>query len=242
MSRIKTIDYYEKWNKKKGKKNLYLREKIALKMIKKISPKKVLDIGCGNGFFMEKIKTSLPELTVEGVEYSKYNINICKKKGFKTKKADLNIKIPYKNKEFDMVYVGEIIEHLYNPDLFLKEVNKVLKDKGYFILSTPNLCAWFNRILFPFGIQPVFMESSTESKLVGAGPLKGLKKESLPVGHIRIFNKDAITDLLKKEGFKILKIKGAVFDSFFPKPFLFIDRFFSLFPSLSADLVILTKK
>jgi ubiquinone/menaquinone biosynthesis C-methylase UbiE len=242
MSEVKTIDHYKDWNRKNKKKNMYLREKISLKMIKRINPEKILDVGCGNGFFMEKIKISLPKTEILGVEYSKHNINISRKKGFKVKKADLNSKIPYQDKGFDMVYAGEIIEHLYNPDLFLREVYRVLKDKGYFILSTPNLCAWFNRILVPLGIQPVFVETSTESKLIGAGPLLKFKKESLPVGHIRVFNLDAITDILKKEKFKILQTKGAVFDSFFPKPFLFIDRLFSLIPNLAADLVILSRK
>jgi hypothetical protein len=88
----------------------------------------------------------------------------------------------------------------------------------------------------------LFIETSTESKFIGAGPLKRFKKEPLPVGHIKIFNYDAISDLLKKERFKILKVKGAIYDSVFPRIILFIDNLFRIYPKLSADFVILSQK
>ena len=134
------------------------------------------------------------------------------------------------------------IEHLYNPDNFLSEINRILKKQGHLILSTPNLCAWFNRIIFLFGIQPLFVETSTKSKLIGGGPLKKLKNGKTPVGHLRIFNKDSIIDLLEENEFEIINIKGAIFDSGFPKWLLFFDNLFRIFPSLSSDFVILARK
>ncbi len=153
----------------------------------------------------------------------------------------MNKGIDYEDEFFDIVYAGEVFEHLYNPDFFLQEASRVLKKGGFIILSTPNLSAWFNRIIFPLGIYPVFMEASTESRMVGAGPLKSLKAGSMPVGHIRIFNVQALKDIFKLNKFKVVELKGAVFDSYFPKPFLFIDRIFTLFPTLSSDLIIVGK-
>jgi len=40
---------------------------------------------------------------------------------------------------FDLVFAGELIEHLYDTDYFFEEANKVLKAGGYLIITTPNL-------------------------------------------------------------------------------------------------------
>jgi SAM-dependent methyltransferase len=243
-----TQDYYKEWSKIKEsqKRELYHRERIALKIIKNIiKPNiKFLDLGCGDGFFMDQVIKIFKEIKVFGVDNSADELKKAKGKNLNVKRFNLEKRLPYNDGEFDIVYAGELIEHLFDPDFFLKEANRILKEKGYLLLSTPNLCAWFNRIIFPLGIQPVFMESSTKSKLIGAGILKRLKKEELPVGHIRIFNLDAILDLLKSQNFRIIHKEGAVFDSYFHNSiFLIIDKLFSLLhPSLAADLIILAQK
>lgn len=240
---INQKDYYAKRNRKTGK-NLYYREKISLKFIKKIfKPKnKLLDLGCGEGIFLNALRRNIPSLIVKGIDFSNSNVIKVRKNHLEVKKSDLSKGICYKKEEFDMVYAGEVIEHLYNPDFFLQESNRILKKGGYLIISTPNLCAWFNRIVFPFGIQPIFMESSVESKFIGSGILRGLKKDPIPVGHVRVFNLTAIKDLLKSKNFEILEEKGAVFDACFAKPLLLIDKLFTLFPSLSSQIVILARK
>lgn len=236
------IDYYDKGKWEQRQKSLYQRERIALKIINTLKEKtNILDIGCGDGTFLANIKANNPQVKLYGVDFSKFQLE--KAKTIATvKQANLEKGIPFKENTFDVIYCAEVIEHLFNPDFLLEECNRILKKNGYLILSTPNLCAWFNRILFPLGIQPLFLEPSTKSKCIGAGPLKRLKDGTTPVGHVRIFNKDAITDLLTENGFQIIKIKGAVFESGLPKPILLIDNIFKFIPSFAADLIILAKK
>jgi SAM-dependent methyltransferase len=45
--------------------------------------------------------------------------------------------IPLEDKSFDSVFAGEVLEHVFNPDIFLKEANRVMKMNGLFLLSTP---------------------------------------------------------------------------------------------------------
>lgn len=237
-------DYYSEWARVKPRTNLYFREKKAFELIKKISKPgdKVLDLGCGNGLFLKNLQGRFPRLDINGMDFSQEEVKIAKSRGLNVRQGDLSKKLPYKDGKFDIVYGAEIIEHLFDPDFLLSEANRILKDGGYLILTTPNLCAWFNRILVPLGIQPVFMETSTKSKKIGAGIMKFLKKESLPVGHVRIFNIDAIKDIIKSEGFSVLDIKGGIYDSYFPKSLQMVDRLFSLFPSIASGFIILSRK
>lgn len=54
--------------------------------------------------------------------------------------------IPFKSNTFDSVVAGELIEHLDQPNLFLNESYRILKKKGYLILTTPNKNSWINKI------------------------------------------------------------------------------------------------
>jgi len=243
----KPIDFYEYWSEDKSRKDvLYDREKIALKLISKIIKRNdtFLDVGCGNGRFMYFAQRKFSDLKIRlcGVDYSRAEIKTVKKRGLEAHQGDLSKGINFEKNSQDIVYAGEVIEHLYDPDFFLKEINRVLKLGGYFILTTPNLCAWYNRMLILFGIQPLFLESSTQSKLVGADFLKKFKQDAHPVGHVRIFTFGAMKDLLEMNGFKILSVKGSIFDSGLPKFALCVDRMFKINPKLSSNLVIIAQK
>lgn len=53
-------------------------------------------------------------------------------------RGDINDGLPYADRFFDTVYMGQLLEHLENPGKALREVHRVLKDDGVFILDTPN--------------------------------------------------------------------------------------------------------
>ena len=47
-------------------------------------------------------------------------------------------KFSFENNRFDLVISLAVLEHLKNPDIFLNEIQRVLKDESYLFLSTPN--------------------------------------------------------------------------------------------------------
>jgi ubiquinone/menaquinone biosynthesis C-methylase UbiE len=239
---MKTIDHYSGVWDKKDRRYLLDRELISLNFIKGIlrPNQKILDVGCGSGNFLEHLVQLNKRIQLFGIDYSDSMIKKNSSKHFIFKKVDLNTGILFKDESFNIVYAGEIIEHIYNPDFFLREINRVNKKNGYLILSTPNLCAWYNRLLILFGIQPLFVESSTKSNKIGAGILKKFKGTNV-VGHLRIFNKDAIVDLLEANGFKILKLRGTTFQSF-PGWLQKIDKLFAHLITFSSGFIILARK
>jgi SAM-dependent methyltransferase len=240
------IDYYdeEKWGEAiLTKDELFDREKKSIKLIRSIEKRKgkLLDVGCGVGFFMDKLEKSGSKLEMHGVDYSPYNLKRAKKLGFTFKRCNIEEGIPYNDGFFDIVYAAELIEHLVNPDYFLGECNRLLKKGGSVIVTTPNLCAWYNRLLVLFGIQPLFYETSTVSPKVGGGPIRFLKQGKIPVGHIRIFTIRAMKDLLESQGFEVTTVKGAHFAAL-PKWIRWIDDIFTIYPRLSSGMIVVAKK
>ena len=100
----------------------------------------ILDIGCGGGLLSEPMFRLGAKVT--GIDASEKNIKIAK---FHSKKQ--NLKINYlctspdnmKGKEkFDVVLNMEIVEHVDNLDLFLKESSNHLKKNGIMFIATLN--------------------------------------------------------------------------------------------------------
>jgi 2-polyprenyl-3-methyl-5-hydroxy-6-metoxy-1,4-benzoquinol methylase len=180
-------------------------------------------------------------LELWGVDYSKYKLEKAKKNGHNVKFCDLEKGLPFEANSFDVIYAAELIEHLYDPDFFLEECNRVLKKNGVIIVSTPNLQAWYNRVLFIFGIQPLFYEVSTRSPQIGSSVLRRVKKGKAPVGHVHVFNRAGLVDMLRAEGFEMLQFLGARFHAL-PRSTHFIDKMFNARPSMASNLIAIAKK
>ena len=133
----------------------YIKKSI-LKKLKKgdgtyLKNVKILDIGCGGGLLCEPL-TRLGAQVV-GIDASNKNIKIAK---IHAKKSGLKINyycttpenFNYKEK-FDVVLNMEIVEHVEDVNLFLKESSKFLKKNGIMFIATLNktLKSYFFAIL-----------------------------------------------------------------------------------------------
>ena len=101
---------------------------------------KILDIGCGGGLLCEPL--SKLGAKVVGIDASEKNIKIAK-----THAKRSNLKINYYcaspenfnfKEKFDVVLNMEIVEHVENVGLFLKESTKFLKKDGIMFIATLN--------------------------------------------------------------------------------------------------------
>lgn len=211
-----------------------------------LSPRVILDAGCGDGLLAELLKKRLTGAKIYGVDISKKGLELAKKRGVVVKKFDLNLGIPHTDKSFDLVIANQVIEHLLDPDFFLRECERVLCPEGHLILTTPNLAAWYNRLLFLFGIYPVFLEASTKNKLVGTKFLRKFAESKEPLGHIRVLTLAAVRDLLEMNNFKLKRVLGLTRDFHFGPLtkviYRLLDRTFVNFPSLSSDLLVIAEK
>jgi len=98
--------------------------------------KRLLDVGCGAGFFLKAAEEIGWE--AEGVEISPvasdYAQEIVKVKVLEGKLEDLGLPA----ERFDLVVLIETIEHLMHPLETLKEINRILKKEGILIICTPD--------------------------------------------------------------------------------------------------------
>ncbi len=102
------------------------------KIQKLLARKKVLDLGCGKGSYMDRFgKGSV------GLDLSPKNLAIAKKNGHKVIECDLN-NPPNLNKQFDAVFSSHLLEHLDAPINMFRYANRHLKKGGIFVLSIPN--------------------------------------------------------------------------------------------------------
>ena len=220
----------------------YKREKIIeentdikLRLIPRRNFDRVLDLGCSDGVISEKIK-NITKSKIIGVDNCPERYNLAIKKGIEVKEGDVKQRLLFEDNSFDLVFAGEIIEHVLSPDDVLLEIRRVLKKDGILVLTTPNLASWHNRLLLLFGVMPYSSEVSVKNAQIGMGILKRIKNPK-PAGHIRVFTLGALLDMLKMYGFTIDKVKGRPTD-YLPYPFRFIEKIISLFPSLASGIVV----
>ena len=117
------------------------RHKFIGKMIE--GKKKVLDIGCGDGFGTTIVSQFVKKII--GIDYYKIHIDEAKKnleKNFRNIKFSASniFEIDYIN-YFDAAYSMDVLEHISKKEElnFMKSVCKTLKADGIFIVGMPSL-------------------------------------------------------------------------------------------------------
>ncbi len=107
----------------------------------KISGGIVLDIASGIGYGANLLAADSKISKVYGVDVSQEAIREAKGLYHSSKlqfRVIDGIKLPFEDKFFDAIVSFETIEHTWCPTEFLLELNRVLKDDGMLIISTPN--------------------------------------------------------------------------------------------------------
>ena len=188
---MKKIDYFIKKyleNRPMFMAIIRSQEAMLFQKYNKLIKAKVLDFGCGEGFFAElvfgkgKINVGLDlsnnKRTNEAIEGNIYK---------KISLYDGN-KIPYPNNYFHTVISNCVLEHIPNINFSLKEIYRVLKPGGCFLTSVMTN-RWENNL---FG-----------SKIFGKTYLNYMRKTQ---DHHNLFSKEKWQIYFEKTGFKIRSI------------------------------------
>lgn len=136
---MKATDNYKKHTHRNPIQRLLLWNffRNLLSLISKKQVDLILDVGCGEGFTLNRLKENGIGKKLEGIEYKKEAIELGKKTYPDIKITEGSIyNLPYKDNSFDLVLCTEVLEHLDDPSKALEELIRV--SKKYLVLSVPN--------------------------------------------------------------------------------------------------------
>jgi 2-polyprenyl-3-methyl-5-hydroxy-6-metoxy-1,4-benzoquinol methylase len=181
-------------------------------ILKNIKKGVILDLDSQEGKLHNFLKNKIKNSKLLGIDIVKNeNVDIV---------HDLNKGLPFEDNYADTIIAGEIIEHLLNPFIFLKECNRVLKKNGVLILTTPNMTS-LKYIL----------------KMQSIGKKLSIYARQDP--HLYGFSMEMLEILLKKAGFKVIDKRHLVLG--WSKNLLF--RFICwIFVNIRPTLFIVAKK
>jgi 2-polyprenyl-3-methyl-5-hydroxy-6-metoxy-1,4-benzoquinol methylase len=100
---------------------------------------RLLDVGCGLGFFVKSVLTSKPKWEVVGYEISKQAVAFANNQnGLKSVYAGLVQNSNLQTDSFDIITLWDVIEHIPKPHSLLTYLFSLLKPGGILFLQTPN--------------------------------------------------------------------------------------------------------
>ena len=137
--------------------NLGYKDKTLIKILSDygIKKKNCLDIGPGSGRWINFLKKEKSN-KIFAIDISDKVVELNKKNCSKIFKLDFEKrKIPLLNNSIDLILCLEVLEHLRQPDHFLKEIMRLLKKDSIAVFSIPNILSFSSRVRVVLGLLPI---------------------------------------------------------------------------------------
>jgi 2-polyprenyl-3-methyl-5-hydroxy-6-metoxy-1,4-benzoquinol methylase len=156
------------------------RQNISDMHLNELRPGRLLDIGCGDGRFLHRMKDR--GWSVTGLDFDQQAARAAKEK------YDIEVKVcrleemGCPGNSFDAITMNHVIEHVFDPVATLREVCRILKPGGMVVVVTPNADSLGLRIYGP--------------------NWRGLE----PPRHIQIFSPQALERAARKAGLASVQV------------------------------------
>lgn len=160
-------------------------------------PKRILDVGCGRGFYVQTLSEIKSVERIDGIEIEPEYLAQAKKT-VQSPKVHLQLgsvyELPFKSRSFDMVVLSEVLEHLTDEASALAEIKRVLKPGGWLVLTVPS-------VDFPFAWDPL---NWLLMRLLDTHVNKDIWwLAGIWAGHQRLYSTTQILTVLQHNGFDI---------------------------------------
>lgn len=159
------------------------RENVIEMVPKQVSS--ILDIGCTRGHFGATLKETLPFCRVVGIELNAYEAERAHRLLDRVVIGDvLTVRL---DEQFDCVTCLDMMEHVAQPETLLNKIREeFLREKGFLLLSIPNVGHW----------------AVVEDLLAG-------RWDYVPTGlfcitHLRFYTLSTLQSLLRENGFEVM--------------------------------------
>lgn len=191
------------------------RARIIFENLNLKRKEKILEIGCGRGFYLRTLKSVWPEIDVTGVDINSKYLEIAR--GFMKDlrgdlkddlKESLRVKLrvadatdlPFKNDSFDRIIASEVLEHIPDDEKAIAEMYRVLKPGGIALVTVPNKN-------YPFCWDP--LNWILERVFGWHLPSNIWWLAGIWADHVRLYDEKELKDKVEKKdkkGFKVEKI------------------------------------
>ena len=130
-----SLEYYN-YLLTRTKLGLFYRLKFYYPKISKRLKGNLLDYGCGIGDMLGYFKNST------GVDINKHCVAHCRSLNLKAVVLDNTSIIPFPDNSFDSVLMDNVLEHITEPRPLLKEIERVIKVNGNFVVGVPGILGY----------------------------------------------------------------------------------------------------
>ena len=96
---------------------------------------------------------------------------------------------PLKGQRFDLLVLGDVLEHMRDPEAVLRRFLPFLEDEGHVIISLPNVTAWTVRLQML------------------AGHWRYADRGILDRTHLRFFDREGAAELARSVGLEVLRVE-----------------------------------
>lgn len=156
---------------------------------------RILDSGCGIGYFSKRILEQLPENIekIIGIDIEEWiDKTLFNNKKFEFIKTDASITgNKLKSSLFDVIVSNDVIEHIENDSEYIRECSRLIKDDGIFILITPNIKRFTQLLLALFSKKVLEFPKTTGIELVNGKEIHHV--------HLREYSKNNLQEEISKE-------------------------------------------
>jgi len=167
----------------------YGLHQVVLDILLKEKPGRVLDLGCGTGFFAKKLR----DWWGTEVHVAEYRRELVRYEGLQVSEVDLNQlqPLPYEDNSFDYVLMLEVIEHIKHPWFIVEELARILKPGGKVLITTPNV-----------------HHLASKTKVVIEGEFYGFNevRQSSPLSHLISFTVRQLKLMLNESGMSVERV------------------------------------
>jgi len=189
-------DYYSKYTKEESEwdEPLSYGHSYYMSLVEKYTSQKgsILDIGCGKGHLLKQAKK-------RGWETFGYDVD-CDSVDYFSKKHNIKMfcgdfeKINWGANRFNLVSMHHVFEHLKNPLSYLEIINSILLKEGILFMVLPNIKSLSS--IIKFRLEKLGLRKKHVGKYYDTSH------------HLFYYEPKTLTEILKKQGYKILHVRS----------------------------------
>ena len=169
-----------------------------------LEEKRILDIGCGVGAFVRRLREFSPEVC--GTDIDRESVKRGTEEGLPNLALALGEYMPFKDGTFDVILLHEVLEHVANDVETLREARRLLATGGKIVVFCPNR-------LYPFETHGIFLG---KKYVFGNMPLVNYLPDPVRnrlVPHARTYSARRLRNVYHKAGLKA-EVHAYVFPGF----------------------------